>query len=123
MAVSWAQKLLKVTVASQDPDALAAGLMLESALGTDLERFGDYQTRLVKLNPKLAEGAALAVSTTGTIPAPAAPVTAPSGIALSGTALSATALSDTALSSVPPANQTDATTPGASHTFCSSFSC
>ena len=70
--------------------------MLESALGTDLERFGDYQTRLVKLNPKLGsqlgEGAAPAAPTTSNTPAAAAPVTAPSG--------------------VPPVDQTDAPTPG-----------
>ena len=88
-------------------NALFAGLMLESALGTDLERFGDYQTRLVKLNPKLGgEGAALPAPSTNNTPATAAPVTA-----LSGSALSATALSG-----IPPADQTDAITPGDRHT-------
>lgn len=75
---------------------LVAGLMLESALGTDLERFGDYQTRLVKLNPKLGEG--VAAPSTDNTPAPAAPVVATSG-------------------AVPPADHTDATTPGACHPF------
>ena len=80
--------------------------MLESALGTDLERFGDYQTRLVKLNPKLGgEGAALPAPSTNNTPIPAAPVSALSGATLSGTALSG----------IPPADQTDATTPGNPH--------
>lgn len=89
-------------------DALFAGLMLESALGADLERFGDYQTRLVKLNPKLGgEGAALPAPSTNNTPIPAAPVTALSGPSLSGTAMS----------DIPPADQTDAATPGDSHNF------
>ena len=69
--------------------------MLESALGVDLERFGDYQTRLVKLNPKLGEGVAPAAPSTNNTPAPAAPVTATSGI--------------------PPPDHIDATTPGNCH--------
>lgn len=82
--------------------------MLESALGTDLERFGDYQTRLVKLNPNLGgAGAALPAPSTDNTPVPAAPVTA-----LSGTALSGTPLSGTAASGIPPVDQTDAATPG-----------
>lgn len=72
--------------------------MLESALGTDLERFGDYQTRLVKLNPKLAEGVAPAAPSTNNTPVSAAPVNATSG-------------------TVPPADHTDATTPGGCHCF------
>ena len=87
-------------------NALFAGLMLESALGVDLERFGDYQTRLVKLNPKLGgEGAALPAPSTNNTPIPAVPVTAPSGPILSGSAVSG----------IPPADQTDAATPGDSH--------
>ena len=82
--------------------------MLESALGADLERFGDYQTRLVKLNPKLGgKGAALPAPSTNNTPIPAAPVTALSGPSLSGTAMSGT----------PPADQTDAATPGDSYNF------
>lgn len=72
------------------------GLMLESALGTDLTRFGEYQTRLVKLNPKLetqlGEGGAPAVPTATNTPVPAPLVTAPTGI--------------------PAPDQADATTPG-----------
>ncbi|KAL0038273.1 hypothetical protein WJX77_000069 [Trebouxia sp. C0004] len=69
------------------------GLMLETALGTDLARFGEYQTRLVKLNPKLGsqlgeEGVLAAPTTANT---PAALLTAPMG--------------------VPPPDQADATTP------------
>lgn len=70
--------------------------MLESALGTDLTRFGEYQTRLVKLNPKLetqlGEGGAPAVPTATNTPVPAPLVTAPTGI--------------------PAPDQADATTPG-----------
>ena len=87
-------------------NVLFAGLMLETALGTDLERFGDYQTRLVKLNPKLGgEGTALPAPSTNNTPATAVPVTALSGSTLSGTALSG----------IPPADQTDAITPGNLH--------
>ena len=71
--------------------------MLESALGTDLARFGEYQTRLVKLNPKLGsqlgEEGAPAAPTTANTPAAAPLLTAPTGI--------------------PPPDQADATTPGA----------
>ncbi len=71
--------------------------MLESALGTDLARFGEYQTRLVKLNPKLGsqlgEEGAPAAPTTANTPAAAPLLTAPTGI--------------------PPPEQADATTPGA----------
>lgn len=71
--------------------------MLESALGTDLDRFGDYQTRLVKLNPKLGsqlgEGGAPAAPTTANTPS-APLVTAPTGI--------------------PAPDQGEAATPGAS---------
>ncbi len=71
--------------------------MLETALGTDLARFGEYQTRLVKLNPKLGsqlgeEGAPAALTTANT-PAAAPLLTAPTGI--------------------PPPEQADATMPGA----------
>ncbi len=71
--------------------------MLETALGTDLARFGEYQTRLVKLNPKLGsqlgEEGAPAAPTTANTPAAAPLLTAPTGI--------------------PPPEQADATTPGA----------
>ena len=85
--------------------------MLESALGIDLERFGEYQTRLVKLDPKLGsrlvkldpklgsqlgEGAAPAAPAPSSTPAPAGAATAPPGI--------------------PPVDHTDASTPGA-HTY------
>lgn len=74
--------------------------MLESALGIDLERFGEYQTRLVKLDPKLGsqlgEGAAPAAPAPSSTPAPAGPATGPSGI--------------------PPVDHTGASTPGA-HTY------
>ena len=93
--------------------ALFAGLMLESALGVDLERFGDYQTRLVKLNPKLGgAGAALPAPSTNNTPIPAVPVTA-----LSGPTLSGPTLSGSAESGIPPADQTYAATPGDCHPF------
>ncbi|KAL3141324.1 hypothetical protein ABBQ32_004910 [Trebouxia sp. C0010 RCD-2024] len=96
-AVMKAMPALKRAIKSKGsniPRLDSFGLMLESALGTDLERFGDYQTRLVKLNPKLAEGVAPAAPSTNNTPVSAAPVNATSG-------------------TVPPADHTDATTPEA----------
>ena len=71
--------------------------MLETALGTDLARCGEYPMRLVKLNPKLGsqlgEEGAPAAPTTANTPAAAPLLTAPTGI--------------------PPPDQADAITPGA----------
>lgn len=76
--------------------------MLETALGTDLARFGEYQTRLVMLNPKLGsqlgEEGAPAAPTTANMPAPAALASAPTG--------------------VPPLDQSEAATPGVEGTCC-----
>ena len=85
--------------------------MLETALGADLDRFGECQTRLVKLNPKLVgleEGSAPTDPPKASAPLPATVTAAPA--------------LPSAVSGIPAIDSADATTPGAGLAFIADIS-